>query len=100
MGWLKDWYIPDLKELVSMDEKIKNKAISIWQDQFAKFFPKSKGPTNVEIAMFEAGLREGEELRERYKQALKYIASPSKSEDHFQLRQQDIAKAKAALEEK
>lgn len=39
-----------------MDDKIKQLAIAYWQDKFAKFFPKSKGPTDLEIAMFVGGL--------------------------------------------
>lgn len=83
-----------------MDEKIKERAVFYWQDSLAKFFPKSKGPTTTEIAMFEAGYQEGKEERERLRQALKFIASPSKSEDYEQLRKQDMAKARAALEDK
>lgn len=35
--------------------EIKDKAIWYWQDRLAKFFPTSKGPTNVELEMFKAG---------------------------------------------
>lgn len=44
---------------------IEHKAISYWQDKLAKFFPKSKGPTNTEIDMFRAGYIQAEaELRD------------------------------------
>lgn len=38
-----------------MEDKAKQLAIVYWQDKFAKFFPKSKGPTDLEIAMFVGG---------------------------------------------
>lgn len=38
-----------------MNDDVKQLALAVWQDKFAKFFPTSKGPTNLEIAMFEAG---------------------------------------------
>jgi hypothetical protein len=36
-------------------------AIAYWQDKLAKFFPTSKGPTSVEINMFVAGFKAGED---------------------------------------
>lgn len=39
-----------------MDE-IKKEAIYYWQDKLAKFWPTVKGPSTVEIAMFEAGYK-------------------------------------------
>jgi hypothetical protein len=34
---------------------LKEKAIFYWQDSIAKFFPTAKGPSTVEIDMYEAG---------------------------------------------
>jgi hypothetical protein len=35
--------------------ELEQMAHAFWQDSLAKFFPTSKGPTNVEVAMFVAG---------------------------------------------
>lgn len=37
--------------------KFKQKAVEYWQDRLAKFWPTSKGPTEVEKVMFEAGAK-------------------------------------------
>lgn len=37
------------------DVELKQMAIEFWQDDLAKFFPKSPGPTNTEVVMFKAG---------------------------------------------
>lgn len=42
-----------------MDDSIKRKAIEYWQNELAKFWPTAKGPSVVEIDMFEAGYNAG-----------------------------------------
>lgn len=41
----------------SLTDDVKKLAISYWQDSLAKFFPTSKGPTETERSMFEAGYK-------------------------------------------
>lgn len=63
-----------------MSEELKYKAIAYWQDRLGKFFPTSKGPTNVEIEMFEAGYNLREQEIERLREALQKITKFSKSD--------------------
>lgn len=41
---------------------LRKEADAYWQDDLAKFFPTSKGPTTTEYYMFEAGFRRGLEM--------------------------------------
>lgn len=55
-----------------MSDRIKESAIRAWQHDLAKFFPKSKGPTNAEIRMFELGYRlASDNIRHTIEYALK-----------------------------
>lgn len=42
---------------VVMSDEEKNAAIEYWQNDIAKFFVSSNGPTQIEILMFKAGIK-------------------------------------------
>lgn len=42
------------------DGDVRRMAVIYWQDDLAKFFPTSKGPTSTEILMYEAGYKAGQ----------------------------------------
>lgn len=54
-----------------MIDEIDHKAHAYWQDDLAKFSPRSKGPTGAELNMYRAGFEEGKRVeRERALAAL------------------------------
>lgn len=62
-------------------EDLDKEAAHFWQDDLAKFFPKSKGPTSTELRMFEGGYRLAQEEIERLREALENIANLSPYSD-------------------
>lgn len=62
-----------IQELIAGVRDVEERATHHWQNDLAKFFPMSKGPTSTEISMFKSGAASQERIARALEVAVKEL---------------------------